>query len=364
MIKIAIDCMGGDEGLTVTVPGTVKVANRYPDTRFLLVGLVDQIEAALDKAKPNDRSQFEIVSATEVVTMDDPVEVALRRKKDSSMRVAITCVKDGRADACVSSGNTGALMALSRFVLKMLPGIDRPAIATALPNVKGGGTTVLDLGANVDCSAEHLLEFGIMGSALVQAIDHVEAPSVGILNIGQEDIKGNEQVKQAAQLLKNSHLNFYGNVEGDDIFKGTTDVIVCDGFVGNAVLKAIEGTASMILSQIKGEFKRNLFSKLAALLSIPVFGRLRKRLDNRRYNGAALLGLRGVVFKSHGSADILAFACAVERARGAVESNLLSKIIHSVEQSNALKSADTLESEQQTSAKPVEAGTDSTESRL
>lgn len=330
--------MGGDEGLAVTIPGTVQVANRYPDTHFLLVGLVDQIEAALERAKPANRSQFEIVSATEVVTMDDPVEVALRRKKDSSMRVAITCVKDGRADACVSSGNTGALMALSRFILKMLPGIDRPAIATALPNVKGGGTTVLDLGANVDCSAEHLLEFGIMGSALVQAIDHIDAPTVGILNIGQEDIKGNDQVKQAAQLLKSSHLNFYGNVEGDDIFKGTTDVIVCDGFVGNSVLKAIEGTAKMILGQIKLEFKRNPFSRFAALLSMPVFKRLRQRLDNRRYNGAALLGLRGVVFKSHGSADELAFACAVERARGAVASNLLSKIIHSVERSNAIKS--------------------------
>ena len=363
MIKIAIDCMGGDDGLAVTIPGTVSVANRYPDTHFLLVGLVDQIEAALDRAKPNNRSQFEIVSATEVVTMDDPVEVALRRKKDSSMRVAISCVKNNKADACVSSGNTGALMALSRFILKMLPGIDRPAIATALPNVKGGGTTVLDLGANVDCSAEHLLEFGIMGSALVQAIEHIESPTVGILNIGQEDIKGNDQVKQAAQLLKTSHLNFYGNVEGDDIFKGTTDVIVCDGFVGNAVLKAIEGTAKMIFSQIKGEFKRGLFSKLAALLSIPVFGRLRQRLDNRRYNGAALLGLRGVVFKSHGSADVFAFACAVERARGAVESNLLSKIIHSVEKSNALKSQIGVEAEQQSSEPSDGAEQDSTASR-
>lgn len=363
MIKIAIDCMGGDDGLAVTIPGTVSVANRYPDTHFLLVGLVDQIETALDRAKPNDRSQFEIVSATEVVTMDDPVEVALRRKKDSSMRVAISCVKNGDADACVSSGNTGALMALSRFILKMLPGIDRPAIATALPNAKGGGTTVLDLGANVDCSAEHLLEFGIMGSALVQAIDHIESPTVGILNIGQEDIKGNDQVKQAAQLLRTSHLNFYGNVEGDDIFKGTTDVIVCDGFVGNAVLKAIEGTAKMIFSQIKGEFKSSLFSKLAALLSMPVFGRLRKRLDNRRYNGAALLGLRGVVFKSHGSADVFAFACAVERARGAVESKLLSKIIHSVEKSNALKLQIEVKTEQQSSAPSVEAEQDSTASR-
>ena len=363
MIKIAIDCMGGDSGLAVTIPGTVDVANRYPDTHFLLVGLIDQIEAALDRAKPNDRSQFEIISATEVVTMDDPVEVALRRKKDSSMRVAISCVKNAQADACVSSGNTGALMALSRFILKMLPGIDRPAIATALPNAKGGGTTVLDLGANVDCSAEHLLEFGIMGSALVQAIDHVEAPTVGILNIGQEDIKGNDQVKQAAQLLKASHLNFYGNVEGDDIFKGTTDVIVCDGFVGNAVLKAIEGTAKMIFSQIKGEFKRSLFSKFAALLSIPVFGRLRQRLDNRRYNGAALLGLRGIVFKSHGSADSFAFACAVERARGAVESNLLNKIIHSVDRSNALKSQVMVENEQQSSVPSVEAEQGSTASR-
>lgn len=324
--------MGGDAGLPVTIPAAVEFARQFPDTQLLLVGLADQIEAALAGHRHVPRDRIEIVPASEVVTMDDPVEVALRRKKDSSMRLAAQAVKDGRADACVSAGNTGAWMAISRYVLKTLDGIDRPAIATSLPNQLGSATTVLDLGANVDCTAEHLLQFAIMGSALAQALDHRESPSVGLLNIGEEVIKGNEVVKEAAELLRGSQLNFYGNVEGNDIFKGTVDVVVCDGFVGNVVLKSIEGLAKMLSGVIREEFKRNWLTLLAGAFSLPVIGRLRKRVDNRRYNGAALLGLRGVVIKSHGSADVYAYGFALQRAREAVVSKLLERTARAVAQ--------------------------------
>ncbi|NLY63907.1 MAG: phosphate acyltransferase PlsX [Alcaligenaceae bacterium] len=325
MVRIAIDCMGGDVGLSVTVPAAVQIAQRYADTHFLLTGIPDQVEQALRQANPGDLSRFEIVPASEVVTMDDPVEVALRRKKNSSMRVGVTTVKEKRADAFVSAGNTGALMAISRYVLKTIEGIDRPAIATDIPNQTGGGTTMLDLGANVDCSAQHLLEFAIMGTAMRQAIHHQENPTVGLLNIGEEVIKGNEVVKEAAALLRVSGLNFYGNVEGDDIFKGTADIIVCDGFVGNVVLKSVEGLAKMIGSMIRQEFTRNYLTMAAGLVARPVLNSFRNRVDNRNYNGAALLGLRGIVFKSHGSADVVAYMNAIERARGAVLRGLLEK---------------------------------------
>jgi glycerol-3-phosphate acyltransferase PlsX len=324
--------MGGDAGLTVTIPAAVAFARQFPDTRLLLVGLPDKIEAALAAQRDVPRDRLEIVPATEVVLMDDPVEVALRRKKDSSMRLAAQAVKDGRADACVSAGNTGAWMAISRYVLKTLEGIDRPAIATSLPNQLGRATTILDLGANVDCTPEHLLQFAIMGSALAQALDHRDEPSVGLLNIGEEVIKGNEVVKEAAELLRASPLNFYGNVEGNDIFKGTVDVIVCDGFVGNVVLKSIEGLAKMLSIVIREEFKRNLLTLVAGAFAIPVIKRLRKRVDNRRYNGAALLGLRGVVIKSHGSADVYAYGFALQRAREAVASKLLQRMAEAVAQ--------------------------------
>jgi glycerol-3-phosphate acyltransferase PlsX len=322
-IRIAIDCMGGDTGLPVTVPAAYKFAQQHPDTRFLLAGDVASIQAALAKLGSASRDWYEILPASEVVTMDDSVEVALRRKKDSSMRVAVQSVKDGLADACISAGNTGAWMAISRYVLKTLDGIDRPAIATSIPNQKGGATTVLDLGANVDCTAEHLLQFAIMGAALVKTVDRREQPTIGLLNIGEEVIKGNEVVKQAADLLRASGLNFYGNVEGDDICKGTVDVVVCDGFVGNVVLKSLEGLAKMVASMMREEFKRGALSLAAGLLAKPVLNRLRDRVDNRRYNGAALLGLRGIVIKSHGSADIYAFGCALQRAREAVHNGLL-----------------------------------------
>ena len=271
-----------------------------------------------------------LVPASEVVTMDDSIEQALRRKKDSSMRVALDRVKDGSASVAVSAGNTGALMAISRYVLKTIDGIDRPAIATQLPNARGGATTVLDLGANVDCGPEHLLQFAVMGSALVSALGQVDSPSVGLLNIGEEVIKGNETIKRAGELLRQAgaagDINFYGNVEGNDIFKGTVDIVVCDGFVGNIALKATEGVAAMIGEFLRAEFSRNLLTRCVALLAYPVLTAFKRRVDHRRYNGAALLGLRGLVFKSHGSADQAGFGFALERAYDAARNNLLERV--------------------------------------
>lgn len=323
MITLAVDCMGGDHGPSVTLAACRRFLEQHSDARLLLVGTADGL-----KGLEHERATH--VLATEVVAMDDPVEVALRRKKDSSMRVAIQQVKDGAAHAAVSAGNTGALMAIARYLLKTLDGIDRPAIATQMPNAKGGATTVLDLGANVDCTAEHLLQFAVMGSALVSALQEGGEPSVGLLNIGEEVIKGSEVIKRAGELLrtagKSGDLNFYGNVEGNDIFKGVVDIVVCDGFVGNVALKASEGVASMIVGGLKQEFKRNIFTKIAAIVAYPVLSALMRRMDHRRYNGAALLGLRGLVFKSHGSADALAFEQALSRAYDAARNNLLDRV--------------------------------------
>jgi glycerol-3-phosphate acyltransferase PlsX len=315
--------MGGDHGPKVTLPACTRFLETHPEARLILVGLP---EAFHGFAHP----RASIVTASEVVTMDDPLEVALRRKKDSSMRVAVLQVKTGAAQAAVSAGNTGALMAISRYVLKTLDGIERPAIAGQIPNSTGGATTVLDLGANVDCTAEHLLQFAMMGSALVSVLKGDDAPSVGLLNIGEEAIKGNEVIKQAGELLraagKSGDLNFYGNVEGNDIFKGVVDIVVCDGFVGNVALKTSEGLASMISSFLKAEFSRNIFTKFSALVAYSVLSAIKKRFDHRRYNGAALLGLRGLVFKSHGSADVLAFGNALNRAYDAARNNLLDRV--------------------------------------
>ena len=323
MITIAVDCMGGDHGPRVTLAACRHFLERHPDAELLLVGLPDSL-AGLSHARAR------VVAATEVVGMDDPIEVALRRKKDSSMRVAIQQVKDGVAQAVVSAGNTGALMAIARYLLKTVDGIDRPAIAAQIPNAKGGGTTVLDLGANVDCSAEHLLQFAVMGSALVSVLNDDQNPSVGLLNIGEEVIKGNEIIKKSGELLRlaanSGDLNFFGNVEGNDIFKGTTDIVVCDGFVGNVALKTSEGLASMIGSFLKQEFSRNIFTKFAAICAYPVLSVFKKRMDHRRYNGAALLGLRGLVFKSHGSADAFAFEQALNRAYDAARNKLLDRV--------------------------------------
>ncbi len=328
-ITIAIDAMGGDHGPHVTVKAALAVLREEPDVNIVLVGLEDALRAELKANKSDAGTRLRIHHASEVVKMDDPLPVALRTKKDSSMRVTADLVKRGEADAGVSAGNTGALMAVSRFVLKTLPGIDRPAIATTLPS-KSGQTYMLDLGANVDCSAEHLLQFGIMGSALVAAIEHKERPSVGLLNIGEEDIKGNETVKRAGELLKESGLNFYGNVEGDDIYKGTVDVVVCDGFVGNVALKTSEGLAKLIGDQLRWEFKRNPVTRLAGLIALPVLRAFKHKLDPRRYNGASLLGLNGVIIKSHGSADAYSFTQAVHKAVEEVRGGLLRRIADQV----------------------------------
>ncbi|OYQ39818.1 phosphate acyltransferase [Rhodoferax sp. TH121] len=323
MITVAVDCMGGDHGPQVTLPACAQFLEQHADAALVLVGLPEAL-------KGFSHPRATLVSVTEVVTMDDPLEVALRKKKDSSMRVAIQQVKDGAAQAAVSAGNTGALMAISRYILKTMDGIERPAIAGQIPNATGGATTVLDLGANVDCTAEHLLQFAVMGSALVSVLTNQESPSVGLLNIGEEVIKGNEVIKKAGELLRNAaksgDLNFVGNVEGNDIFKGTAEIVVCDGFVGNVALKTSEGLASMIGNFLKAEFSKNIFTKMAAIAAYTVLTALKNRVDHRRYNGAALLGLRGLVFKSHGSADVLAFSHALNRAYDAARNNLLDRV--------------------------------------
>jgi len=342
-VTIAVDAMGGDHGPAVTVGAALDFLARSAqlgnDTRVLLVGKTAELSEALKRAKvtdellssgPADSPRLKIVEATEVVGMDEDIRTAIRTKKNSSMRIAIDLVKSGEAHACVSAGNTGALMGTAKFVLKTLPGIDRPAICAVLPSRKGA-VYALDLGANAQCEPEHLLQFAIMGAMLASAVEGTQNPSVGLLNIGSEDIKGSESVKKAAELLKRSHLNFYGNVEGTDIFKGTTDVVVCDGFVGNVMLKTSEGLAKMLGDFLKEEYTRSVWTKLAAAVSYPIITRFRKRVDHRRYNGAALLGLKGVVVKSHGSADRYAFFKALERAESEVRHGLLGRITEEIE---------------------------------
>ncbi len=331
LVRIAVDCMGGDLGAAATLPACRAFLSAHPDAELILVGTADALAAA------RGWQRCSTVVATEVVTMDDGVEVAMRKKRDSSMRVAISQLRpradadaEPAAHACVSAGNTGALMALARYLLKTVEGIDRPAIATVMPNRLDGYTTVLDLGANVDCTPEHLLQFAVMGSALVAAVEGKEDPSVGLLNIGEEAIKGSDTIKRAGELLRlaaaGGHLNFHGNVEGNDIFKGTTDIVVCDGFVGNVLLKTSEGLASMLTEFIRQEFTRTPLAKLAALVALPVLKHFKARVDPRRYNGAALLGLRGLVFKSHGSADAFAFEQALKRAYDAARNRLLDRV--------------------------------------
>ena len=334
-VRLAVDCMGGDHGPSVTLPACKLFLDQHPSAELLLVGTAQALAPAA--AWP----RCTLVPATEVVAMDDAVEVALRRKRDSSMRVAISQLKFNdqglaAADACVSAGNTGALMAVARYVLKTFSGIDRPAIAALLPNQRGGFTKVLDLGANVDCTAQNLLQFALMGSALVAALDGNEQPTVGLLNIGEEAIKGSEVIKQAGELLRAAgaagQINFHGNVEGNDIFKGTTDLVVCDGFVGNVLLKTSEGLAGMLSTFIKEEFTRGPMSKLAALVAMPVLKRFKDRIDHRRYSGGALLGLRGLVFKAHGSSDALAFERALARAHDAARNRLLDRVHERIRQ--------------------------------
>lgn len=322
--------MGGDHGPSITVPAAIAFANCEPDVELILVGREEAIQGELKKLKQLQHPRISIIPAAEVVEMDDSLEVALRRKKDSSMRVAIQQVKAGRAQACVSAGNTGALMAISRYLLKTMSGVDRPAICSVLPNQKDGPTYMLDLGANVDCEPQHLHQFAIMGSVLVSAMEGIARPTIGLLNVGTEDIKGNDVVKQTARLLQADHdkgvLNFYGNVEGNDIFKGTTDIVVCDGFVGNVTLKASEGLARLVKTVLTTEFKRNPLNMLGALIARGALKAISRRLNPSRYNGASLLGLRGLVFKSHGSADAYSFEWAIRRAYDAAKNNVLANI--------------------------------------
>jgi len=316
--------MSGDGGTEVIVDAARQVLAKKKNVKLLLVGNPETIEKHVgDRPLPADR--FSIVPSSEVVLMDDTAAVALRSKKKSSMRLAVNLVKDGVAGACVSAGNTGALMAISKFVLKTVPGIDRPAIATTIPAIDGH-TLMLDLGANVDSTADHLYQFAMMGSILVEAIDGINAPRVCLLNIGSEDIKGNEQVKQAAPLLAGSTLNYQGFVEGNDIYTDKVDVVVCDGFVGNVSLKTSEGVARMVSHYLKQEFKRTAWNKLIGLIARPVLTAFGNRIDPRSYNGASLLGLRGVVIKSHGGADAVAFANAIEIALIEIANDVPSKI--------------------------------------
>ena len=337
-ITIALDGMGGDHGPAVVVPGALRALERLPDLRLILVGDTELLgrELAARGARPGPRLRLH--HASQQVAMDELPSVALRTKKDSSMRVAINLVKEGEAEACVSAGNTGALMAIARFVLKTLPGIDRPAICSALPTVRGH-THVLDLGANVDSCAETLFQFALMGAALAAAVEGNERPTVGLLNIGVEEIKGNERVREAARLIASSHLNYIGFVEGDDVYEGVADVVVCDGFVGNVALKTSEGVARMIRHYMEQEFRRSSWSRLVGLLARPILRAFRDRIDPRRYNGASLLGLQGIVVKSHGGADAVAFARAVEVAVQEVRQAVPQRISRQLEALLAAKEA-------------------------
>jgi glycerol-3-phosphate acyltransferase PlsX len=319
-ITIAVDTMGGDFGPPVTVAAALAFLAKTPRARAILVGRENEVRQAIAANRTIASDRVIVQAASEVVEMHEPPADALRHKKDSSMRIAINLVKDGAAQACVSAGNTGALMAISRFVLKTLPGIDRPAIASQLPT-RTGVTTALDLGANVNCTPEQLVQFAVMGSALAAAVDGIERPTVGLLNIGEEDIKGND-----VELLKASDLNYYGNVEGNDIYKGTVDVIVCDGFVGNVALKTSEGLALMLSDFLREEFTRNPLRKLLVVFALPAIKAFKRRVDPRRYNGATLIGLKGIVVKSHGSADVFAFQQALKKAYAEAANGVLERI--------------------------------------
>ncbi len=323
--KISVDAMGGDFGPSVTVPASLKILKKYENISIVLVGDSGKINEILKKKKSLNHPRITIRNTTQVVGMDELPQSALKNKKDSSMRVSINLVKEGVVDACVSAGNTGALMATARFVLRMLPGIDRPAISSELPNANGT-TCMLDLGANADCTPEQLLQFGVMGSILTNVLHNKNNPSIGLLSNGSEAMKGSEVVKKSAELFRDSHLNFHGNVEGDDIFKGTTDVVVCDGFTGNISLKTTEGLAKMMANFLTLEFKRNWLTKISAIIAMPVLRRFKKRLDPRRYNGASFLGLNGIVVKSHGGADEFAFTHALETTISESENDVISKI--------------------------------------
>lgn len=322
---VALDAMGGDHGPSVVVPAALSVLDSRRDVALILTGDEPTLLEELRKRRSSTGDRLTVQHASQCVEMDDLPSQALRSKKDSSMRVSINLVKEGEAHACVSAGNTGALMAMARFVLKTLPGISRPAIISSLPSISGH-THLLDLGANVESTPRQLFEFAVMGSVLTSAVDSIPRPRVGLLNIGEEEMKGNERVKEAARLLAASDIHYIGFVEGDDIYTGTADVIVCDGFVGNVALKSSEGVAQMISHYVRQGFSRNVLTKLAGLIAMPVLKAFRNKIDPRRYNGASLVGLRGIVIKSHGSADELAFANAIKEAVAEIDKNIPERI--------------------------------------
>ncbi len=328
---IALDAMGGDHGPTEIVPAALHSLDKHQSLEIILVGDEDVLQQVISEngAKISDRLRLK--HATEVVEMHESPALALRNKKDSSMRVAIQLVKDAEASACVSAGNTGALMAMARFVLKMLPGIDRPAICSMMPGINGH-THVLDLGANVEPSSEQLFQYAVMGAELTSAVDNIKDPAVALLNVGEEEIKGNDRVKQAALLLSQSHLNYVGFVEGNDLYSSKVDVIVCDGFSGNIALKASEGVAELFSAHATDVFRGSFYGKLAALVTSPVLKAIRRKIDPRRYNGASLLGLKGIVVKSHGSADSLSFSHAIEEAMIEVTKNVPDRITERLEE--------------------------------
>lgn len=329
-VVISLDAMGGDHGPEVIVPAALAALSRHPELKLILVGNEPDLKIRLQGIPQAEMNRIEVRHTTQVVEMHEPAAQALRGKKDSSMRVAIDLVKQGRAHACVSAGNTGALMATGRFVLKTLPGIDRPAIISAIPAV-GGHTHMLDLGANSDCTPEHLYQFAVMGSVVASAVYNISSPKVGLLNIGEEEIKGNERVKHAGRLLHESKINYIGFVEGNDISSGKVDVVVTDGFVGNVSLKSMEGLAKMFATYIREEFTRNLIARVIGLMAMPVLRQLKRRMDPRNYNGASLVGLQGILIKSHGGADAMAFANAIDIAILEVEKQVPTRISHLLE---------------------------------
>jgi len=335
-IRISIDCMGGDRGPAVTVAAAVSFVKRTEDAQVILVGQEQIIQSELKKNRFEQHPRVSIVHASEIVTMEDTLEIALRRKKDSSMRVAVSQIKDDGADVCISAGNTGALMAISRYVLKTLPNVDRPAICSILPNQKNKPTYMLDLGANVDCEPQHLQQFAIMASALFESVEGQSRPKVGLLNVGEEDIKGNDLVKKTAVLLRDEHargvINFYGNVEGNDIFAGTTDIVVCDGFVGNVTLKAAEGLGRFVKTVMTNEFKRNIFTMLGGLVARSALKAMAQKMNPSNYNGGSLLGLRGLVIKSHGGADAYSFEWAIQRGYDAAKHDVVGHIEKAMEE--------------------------------
>jgi phosphate acyltransferase len=323
--RIAVDAMGGDFGPSETVPATAYVLKKYPDLAVTLVGQRQALLVEMKKTRLQENDRLSLLNADEVVKMDEPPSSALRNKKNSSMRLAIEMVKNREAGACVSAGNTGALMAISRYLLKMLPGIDRPAICSVMPGLEGH-THFLDLGANINSSSEQLFQYALMGAELTSAVENIERPTIGLLNVGSEEIKGDDRIKQAAVLLTNSHLNYIGFVEGTDIYAGKVDVIVTDGFTGNVALKASEGVARLVGHHVDKEFSKSIYGRLSALITMPILNSIQKKIDPRRYNGASLLGLRGIVIKSHGGADRVSFATALEEARAEVANNVPKRI--------------------------------------